>query len=160
MTIKCIVSIVLVFAVFLFVGNAYPNGINPPRPSTATIVKATYKEISGGSEHEIYRTRIICGANPIDRLTFIIGFTQEQIDLMDIGTIILNSGGADPDGFIGGTLIRSNGAKEKNIKVQVKTEDTLIFLGGFKKDGTPLKIELTKCESVKFSSPWQHQIDN
>ena len=149
---KLAVCMVLAVVLIFTVSNSYSNGINPPRPSGTDTVKAVCKERSGGSQHELFRTQIVGGANPVESLTFVIKGATEQINIIDVRTITLSAGTVDSDGFVKGSLIRSDGTEEKATKVQVKTNNIPIRLTGFSKTGTRLSIDFATCESIEFSS--------
>ena len=148
----CVAIVVLSLAVIVNIDNAYANGIDPPRPSSAVVVKTICKENTGGGEYEIFRTQLMNGPNPIDSIIFLIGGVEEQLSMSDISNISISAGTVDLNGFAKGSLIRSDGTKEQTIKVQVAKKNVATCLTGFGKTGTRLSIDLVKCKSIEFSS--------
>jgi hypothetical protein len=146
------VCVVLAAAVILNVRNSYPNGINPPRPSGAIVVKAACKDRSGGALHEIFRTRMMSGGSPVESITFVIQGVREQIDIKDIRTITLRSDEVNADGFANGYVVRSDRTEEREAKIQVKTNKAPLRLTGFSQTGETLSIDFATCESIEFSS--------
>ncbi len=143
-----VIAVVLIFTV----RDSYANGINPPRPSGAVAVKAVCKGRSGGNQLEVFRTRIMSGANQVEGITFVIQGATEQIGIMDIRTITLSAGAVDSNGFVNGSLIRKDQTEERTTKVQVKTNNTPLRLTGFSEAGARLSIDFATCEAIEFSS--------
>ena len=145
-------ALITVLAVILSAEMAFSNGINPPRPSSANIVSAIYKERSGGKQRKIFRARITKNGESADSLKFRIDGATEQIDITVIRSITFTTRKIGPDGFIKARLVRSDVTEEKSVMVQVKANNKEISLAGFEENGTRVSIDLTKCKRVEFSS--------
>jgi hypothetical protein len=146
------VRVVLVVVMMFAAGNAYPNGINPPRPSGSNAVKTMCKESPSGDGHEIFRTLVMAGSTPLESLSFVIGDVKESINITDIRTITIGIRAVGSDEFAGGALVRTDGTEEKAVRVQVRIKGTPIYLTGFTENGVRLSIDIAKCRSVEFSS--------
>jgi len=144
------VCMVLAVAVVFTVRNSYPDGINPPRPSGSSAVKAVCKNRSNGGLHEVFRTQIMSGTNPVESITFVIEDVTEQIDITNIRAITLSAGEVDSNGFVKGSLIRNDQTEERATKVQVKTNNAPLRLTGFSETGARLSIDFATCESIEF----------
>lgn len=131
---------------------AYPNGRQPPRSSDMSPVKATCEERSGGHRHEIFRVRITAADGPSESLNVLIGNVSEQIAIADIKTLTLPNAQIDPDGFMKATLARGNDTAMKSVMAQVRSGKANFELAGFRNDGTSVKIDLSRCKTVEFSS--------
>jgi hypothetical protein len=129
---------------------AYPNGRKPPRSSDMSLVKATCEERSGGHRHEIFRARITAADG--QSLNVLIGNASEQIAIAEIKRLTLPNAQIDPDGFMKATLDRGNDTAMRSVMVQVRSGKASFELAGFTNSGTNVKIDLSRCKTVEFSS--------
>jgi hypothetical protein len=140
----------LVMALML-TNTALPNGINPPRPKETSTTTVLCHESSARRQHEIFRARITTGDKSTDLLTLRIGGASEQLAIAYIESVALNATSVDRNGFTAGTLIR-RGSREESVAVQLRSNGSAYRLSGFTRSGSPINIELGKCERIEFSN--------
>ncbi len=141
-----------IIAIFT-VETAYPNGRQPPPSSDVFQVKATCEERSGGHLHEILRARVTGGEGSDETLGVLIGSVSERMTIADIKTLTLPTAQVDQDGFMKATLLRSDGTQAESVMVQVRSGNAKLRLAGFRSNGASIKIDLSRCKKVEFSSP-------
>ena len=144
------VGIVTVAFVLVSVSTAFPNGINPPRPSGASAVTTVCKDQRNNVKEEIYRTRIKYGNKRTNKIESRIGATAEQLPLSGIRSITLGGSKARSDGFVKAALVRSDDPEEKSVLIKVNRGDRKLRLSGFRRDGAAVTIDLMTCKSIEF----------
>lgn len=143
-------SLVLSAMVVMSAAVADANGINPPRVKGASVVTASCLERATRSQREFLRARIRAGGQSFDVLSLRVGDTTEDVPIRDIASIRLAGTPIDRDGFLAGSFMRRDAQASEPIAVSVRTSDAAVRLAGFSKAGSPVTIELAKCEQVDF----------
>lgn len=127
------------------------NGINPPQPRDAITVKATCTTRAQPNVIEIFRARITGGEASVSLHLRIAGVVEET-SLANIASIKFASSKVGNDGYLAAKIVRRDAEKDESASVQVRAGKTDVALLGFGNTGATVKVRLSDCAVVDFST--------
>ena len=136
----------------LSVSNAYSNGRKPPQSRDVSVVNATCAARSGDPILEILRVRVTDGHGSRKTVSVLEGNVTEQLAMADIDTLVLPSAAVDSRGFVNAKLRRNDDDAESRVRLQVRSGKAELRLAGFKSNGAAVRIPLSKCKKIEFST--------
>lgn len=146
---KCLVLILTGFLCIINVEITFGNGRTTPQLRNAVIIKAVIT-LNEGREIEILRVRVFNGDVADGAFTVSRGGIDEEIPLNEIKQVVFNSTETDSKGFLKANIYLKDGSEDPFAMVRVLSENNNIILKGFKHNGTPISIDLLKCQSIEF----------
>lgn len=142
----------LFFATALVICNVqivFGNGRPVPQTREAVPVKAVCNQ-TAGEKIEIFRVRFVAGNDPMETIKVTGGSVMEELSLREIKRLKFLTTESTTDGFMKAEVSRFDSSEKISSMVQIRSNDTAIRLVGFSNSGTPVSIELSKCQDVDF----------
>ena len=136
-------------AALLLATEARPNGINPPRPASSTLVQVACERAEPAAPVVLKRTQLLSGSGRLDVRT---DDGSMALRLMDLRRIDFEPGKTDAHGYLSATLASPKPEPPSRGRIRVVEDGKPITISGFNETGKRVTIALSSCRSIQISS--------
>jgi hypothetical protein len=144
--------VVLGALVIVDIQPAYGNGRKPPRTVAAAQPAKAVCTKKDGAALEIFRVKLTSGEGSTEPLKVSIAGTTEQFSITEVQQISFRSSQVNRDGFVKAEIRFTDERSESAAMVRTRSGRSNVQLTGYKSQGAPISIDMTKCQTIQFES--------